>query len=93
MAESGLGGGLVQSSSCWCRRPQGHIQASVGETPWTLMYGAPKDVSQFRAFGCRAFVHLNPDRREKGKHTALALKAVCLGFEPNTSTWSFYIPE
>jgi hypothetical protein len=57
------------------------------------MYGKPKDVSRFRAFGCRAFVHLNSDRRDKGKHTPRALMAVYLGFEPNTSAWSFFIPE
>jgi hypothetical protein len=57
------------------------------------MYGEPKDVSRFRAFGCRAFVHLNSDRRDKGKHTPRALMAVYLGFEPNTSAWSFFIPE
>jgi hypothetical protein len=45
------------------------------------------------AFGCRAYVHLNSDRRENGMRTALALMAVYLGFEPNTRAWTFYIPE
>ncbi len=57
------------------------------------MYGTPKDVSKYRPFGCQAWVHLNKDSRENGKHTPRALKAVYLGFEPNARAWSFYIPE
>jgi hypothetical protein len=53
-----------------------------------------KDVSRFRAFGCRAWVYLNAERREKGKHTPRAQEAaIYLGFKPNTSAWSFFIPE
>jgi hypothetical protein len=44
-----------------------------------------KDVSRFRAFGCKAWVHLNLERREKGKHTPRVLEALFLGFEPNTT--------
>jgi hypothetical protein len=64
-------------------------------TDWERHHGhEQKDVSRFRAFGCRAFVHLNSDRQEKGKHNPCALMAaVYLGFEPNTSAWSFFIPE
>ena len=57
------------------------------------MYGDVKDVSRFRAFGCRAWVHLKSERRENGKHTPRALEAIYLGFEPNTSSWVFFIPE
>ncbi len=57
------------------------------------MYGKPKDVLLFRSFGCRAYVHLDSIRREKGKHTARALMAVYLGLEPNTSAGTFFIPE
>ncbi len=57
------------------------------------MYGEPKDVSLYRPLGCRAWVHLNSDRREKGKHTPRAKEAIYLGFEPNTSAWSFFISE
>ncbi len=57
------------------------------------MHGEKKDVSRFRAFGCRAWVHLNSERREKGKHTPRAIEAIHLGSEPNTSVNSFFIPE
>jgi hypothetical protein len=57
------------------------------------MYCEVKDVSRFSAFGCGAWVHLNSERREKGKHTPRVLEALYLGFEPNTSSWCFFIPE
>ena len=94
MAESGLGGRFwFKAASAGVDARNVTYKHRLGETPWTRVYGSPKDVSRFRAFGCRAYVHLNSDRREKGKHTARALMAVYLGFEPNTSAWSFYIPE
>ncbi len=47
--------------------------------------GELKDVSRFSAFGCRAWVYLNVERREKGKHTPRAHGAIYLGFEPDNS--------
>jgi hypothetical protein len=40
-----------------------------------------------------AWVHLNWERREKGRSTLRALEVLYLGFEPNTSSWCFFIPE
>ena len=57
------------------------------------MYGEKKDVSRFRAFGCRAWVYLDKQRREKGKHTPRAKEAIYVGFTDNMSAWAFYIPE
>ena len=94
MAESGLGGRF------WFKAAEAGVDARnvtfkerLKETSWTRMYGEPKDVSRYRPFGCRAWVHLNSDRRDKGKHTPRAQEAIYLGFEPNTSAWSFFIPE
>jgi hypothetical protein len=39
-----------------------------------------KDVPKFRPCGCKAYVHLNKERREKGKHTTQAVEAIHLGF-------------
>ncbi len=47
----------------------------------------------FTAFGCSAFVHLNQEQIKKGMHNARALDVVYLGFELNTSAWSFFIQE
>ena len=58
--------------------------------------GEKKDLSRFRAFGYRAvlrvWVHLNSERREKGKHKQRAIEVIYLGFQHNSSTWSFFIP-
>ncbi len=54
-----------------------------------------KDVSKFRSFGCLAYVYPNDDRRGKGKHIALAVEAVNLGFttDLNTSAYKVYVPS
>ena len=57
------------------------------------MYGEKKDVSDFRAFSCRAWVYLDKQRREKGKHTPRANEAIYVGFTDNMSAWAFYIPK
>ena len=64
----------------------------IGMSPYQAMYGEKKDVSDFRAFGCRAWVYLDKQRREKGKHTPRAKEAIYVGFTNNMSVWAFYIP-
>ena len=67
----------------------------LGTTPHAKIYGEKADVSKFRPFGCRAYVHLNKDRREPGKHTPRAVEAIHLGFasDSNMSAYKFYIPS
>ncbi len=57
-----------------------------------MMYGIKKDVSNFRQFGCLVYMHLNKDRREKGRHAPNAVEAVNLGFatDCNTSRYKLY---
>ena len=62
-------------------------------TPYQAMYGEKKDVSNFRAFQCRAWVYLDKQRQEKGKHTPRAKEAVYVGFVLNMSAWAFQVPE
>ena len=94
MVESGLGGRFwFKSASAGCEARNVTYKARIGTSPWNLMHGEKKDLSRFRAFGCRAWVHLNSERREKGKHTPRAIEVIYLGFQPNTSSWSFFIPE
>ena len=50
------------------------------------MFGVKKDVSKFRPFGCRAYMHLNKDHREKGKHVPKAVEVIHLGFASNFNT-------
>ena len=57
------------------------------------MYGEKKDVSDYRAFGCRAYVYEDKQRRANGKHTPRAKEAIYVGFVPNMSAWAFWFPE
>ena len=96
MAELGMGGRFWFKSAlqvaAW-DASNATYKERIGTTPWRRMHGEMRDVSRFRAFGCRAWVHLNKDRRENGKHTPRAVEAINLGFEPNTSAYTFFIPE
>ena len=88
MVESGLGGRFWFKTACAGKDASNVTNKQrLGSTPYTCMYDNDKDVSRFSVFGCRASVHLNSEKREKGKHTPRALEAIHLGFEPNTSTW------
>jgi hypothetical protein len=42
------------------------VKERISTTPWRRMYGVMRDVSRFRAFGCRAWVYLDKERRENG---------------------------
>ncbi len=76
MVESGLGGRFwFKSAVTGCEARNVTYKAQIGTTPWKLMHGEKKDVSRFRAFGCRAWVHINSERREKGKYTPRAMEA------------------
>ncbi len=57
-------------------------------------YCEKKDVSKFRPFGCKAYMQLNKERREKGKHTPRAVDVINLGFasDNNTSRYKLYNP-
>jgi hypothetical protein len=82
MVESGLGGRF------WFKAATAGIDASniifktqIGTTPHHLMYGQKKDVSVFRAFGCRDWVYIDPELRAKGKHTPRAVEAIYAGLQ------------
>ena len=94
IAESGLGGRFWFKKACVGKDARNvTYRQRLESTPYTCMYCEVKDVSRICTFRCRTWVHLNWERRQKGKHTPRALEAVYLGFEPNTSSWCFFIPE
>ena len=61
-------------------------------TPHQAMHGEKKDVSDYRAFACRAYVYGDKQSRANGKHTPRAKKDMYVGFVPNMSAWAFWIP-
>jgi hypothetical protein len=86
IAESGLGGRFWFKAALAGKDARNvTYKQRLWQTPHSCIYGELKDVSRFRAFGCRAWVYLNAERREKGKYTPRAQEAIYLGFEPNTS--------
>ena len=96
MAESGCGGKFwFRSSTNGKDARNATYCARIGTTPHMKIYGVPKDVSKFRAFGSECFMYLNKDRRDLGKHTARARRMVYMGFasDDNTSAWKLYDPE
>ena len=69
MAESGLGGPYWFSATqngVTCRNVT--YKERLGTTQYEKTYGVKKAVSKFRPFGCRAYMHLNKDKRERGRH-------------------------
>jgi hypothetical protein len=94
MVESGLGGqfwfkdAAAEEDACFVVYKQ-HIKTS----PHQAMYGELKDVSKSRTFRCKAFICLNKEHLERGKHTARAIDVINLGFAPNTSTSALYLPD
>jgi hypothetical protein len=70
MAESGAAGRFwFRAALAGKDARNATFKTRIGTSPHALLYGEPRDVSKFRAFGCRAYVYLNAERREKGKHT------------------------
>ena len=65
----------------------------LGTTPHAKIFGIKKDVSKFRPFGCRAYLHLNKERREPGKHAPRAVEAIHLGFASDMSCQKFWVPS
>ncbi len=56
----------------------------LGTTLYEKTYSVKKDVSKFRPFGCRAYMHLN--RREKVCHAPKAVEAINIGFAIDCNT-------
>jgi len=79
MAESGLGGRFGFKAAL-ARKDARNVtfKERIGMAPHQAIYGEKRDVSDFRAFGCRAWVCLDKQRREKGKHAPRAKEAITL---------------
>ena len=78
-AESGLGGSFWFKAAAAGKAARNvTFKERIGMSPYQAMYGhgEKRDVSDFRAFGCRAWVYLDKQRLEKGKHTPRAKEAI-----------------
>ena len=96
MAESGMAGRFWFRALVSARDGRNvTYHERIKTTPHKMVFGEPKNVSRFRAFGCRAFMFLNKERRRPGKLAPRALEGINLGFasDSNTSGYVIYIPE
>ena len=66
------------------------VHSSHGRTPCELMYGTPPDLSNLRVFGCKAFVHVERDRK---KLDARASEGVFLGYSGNANAYIVSVPD
>ena len=58
--------------------------------PYKLWYGVEPDISHLRVWGCRAYVHVQRDKRGKlGWHM---IPCVCIGYPPDYKGWRCYDP-
>ena len=65
----------------------------LGTTPHEKVFGVKTDVSKFRPFGCRVYMHLNKEHLEKGKHVPKTVEVIDLEFasDLNTSGYKFLV--
>ena len=74
MAESGMGGQFWFSATMdGVNCMNATFKKRLRTMPHEKVYGSKKDVSKFRAFGCRVYMHHNQGRREKGEGLKLSI--------------------
>jgi hypothetical protein len=63
IAESGLGGRFwFKAAAAGTDARNATFKARIKTSPHQALFGAQKDVSRFRALGCKAVVYLNKER-------------------------------
>jgi hypothetical protein len=64
------------------------------KTPFEAWCGSKPDISNLRAFGCRAYMNLHDGQREPGKYAPRALVGLHMGYQTATNkVWRVYSPE
>ncbi|KAL7281585.1 hypothetical protein ACG7TL_004902 [Trametes sanguinea] len=70
------------------RQPMRRLKWCCPITAWD---GTVPDVSYFRVFGCKAFVHMQKSKGE-GKLNKKAVEMIFVGYEPGTKGYKFWNP-
>jgi hypothetical protein len=87
MAESGLGGRFwFKAASAGKDARNKTFKEEIRTMLHQAIYGKKRDMSDFRAFCCRAWVYLD-------KHTPRAKEAIYVGFANNMSQWALWTLE
>ena len=61
------------------------------QCPQTLWNGTIPDISYFRVFGCKVFVHV-PKEQRQGKLDKKAIEMIFVGYEPGSKGYCFWNP-
>jgi hypothetical protein len=59
-----------KTAAAWTDARNATFKEHIKTSPRQAMFREQNDVSRFRAFGCKAVVYLDNERRENGKHKA-----------------------
>ncbi|XP_021732310.1 uncharacterized protein LOC110699127 [Chenopodium quinoa] len=65
------------------------VRAITNKTPYELMKGRKPNISYFRSFGCKCFVH-NNGKRNLGKFYERSDEALFLGYASNSKAYRVY---
>ncbi|XP_056691797.1 uncharacterized protein [Spinacia oleracea] len=65
------------------------IRVVLNKTPYELLKGTTPNISYFRAFGCKCFIH-NNGKRNLGKFDERGDEAVFLGYALNSKAYKVY---
>ena len=65
------------------------IRPITSKTPYELFKGVKPNISYFRVFGCKCFVHVN-EKRNIGKFDERSDEAVFLGYSSHSKAYRVY---
>ena len=94
LAESGLphsfwGEALLSFVDVWNRLPSNSTRGrSLKATPYELWYGKKPDFSHLRVWGCRAYAHVQRDKRDKLQWHII--KGVFIGYPEGYKGWRIW---
>jgi transposase InsO family protein len=97
LAESGLPGSfwgeaLASFIHVWNRLPSSSTASKSRQTtPYELWYNKKPDLSHLRVWGCRAYVHIQRDKRTKLEPHMQ--KCIFIGYPADYRGWRFWDPD
>ena len=65
------------------------IRPITSKTPYELLKGVKPNISYFRVFGCKCFVHVN-GKRSIGRFDKISDKVVFLGYSTHSKAYRVY---
>ena len=71
-------------------RNRSPTRALTNATPYEAWRGDKPDLSHLRAFGCRAYMHL--DKTKRSKMEARSIPVIFVGYAPEAKAWLVYDP-